>query len=265
MGKIIALLLILLTLAACGSATSAAVQEIDEPFVGAPPPINPNIPAEQITLEVWFDLDFTKNDNLFEEIAEDFEKAYPQVKVEIQAFVRESMPQKITRALQVGTPPDVVQGHVYAMAGQGLAEPLDQRWQEWERLDPQARSQFLPSALEAVTWRETFYGIPLDIYTLVFLYNRQHFDEVNLPHPEGNYDLSAFSTAVATLTKPEQNRYALGLTSNPWYVYAWMADAGGDVLAGNSQTGFTLTLDSKNNIDALRFLTKMVEDGYGQR
>jgi ABC-type glycerol-3-phosphate transport system substrate-binding protein len=265
MGKIIALLLILLTLTACGSATSAAVQEIDEPFVGAPPPINPNIPAEQITLEVWFDLDFTKNDNLFEEIAEDFEKAYPQVKVEIQAFVRESMPQKITRALQVGTPPDVVQGHVYAMAGQGLAEPLDQRWQEWERLDPQARSQFLPSALEAVTWRETLYGIPLDIYTLVFLYNRQHFDEVNLPHPEGNYDLSAFSTAVATLTKPEQNRYALGLTSNPWYVYAWMADAGGDVLAGNSQTGFTLTLDSKNNIDALRFLTKMVEDGYGQR
>jgi ABC-type glycerol-3-phosphate transport system substrate-binding protein len=265
MGKIIALLLMLLTLVACGSATSAAVQEIDEPFVGNPPPINPNIPAEQITLEVWLDLDFTKNDNLFEEIADDFEQAYPQVKVEIQAFVRESMPQKITRALQVGTPPDVVQGHVYALAGQGLAEPLDQRWQEWERLDPQARSQFLPSALEAATWRETLYGIPLDIYTLVFLYNRAHFDEVNLPHPEGNYDLSAFSTAVATLTKPEQNRYALGLTSNPWYVYAWMADAGGDVLAGSPETGFTLTLDSKNNIDALRFLTKMVEDGYGQR
>lgn len=265
MAKIITLLFILLILTACGSSTSAAVQEIDEPFVGDPPPINPNIPAEQITLEVWLDLDFTKNDNLFEEIAEDFEKAYPQVKVETQSFVRESIPQKIKRALQVGTPPDVVQGHVYAMAGQGLAEPLNQRWQEWERLDPQARSQFLPSALEAATWRETLYGIPLDIYTLVLLYNREHFDEANLPHPEGDYDLSAFSEAVAALTKPEEKRYALGLTSDPWYVYAWMADAGGDLLVGAPETGFTLTLDSKNNIDALRFLTKMTEDGYGQR
>jgi predicted component of type VI protein secretion system len=59
MAKIITLLFILLTLTACGSSTSAAVEEIDEPFVGDPPPINPNIPAEQITLDVWLDLDFT--------------------------------------------------------------------------------------------------------------------------------------------------------------------------------------------------------------
>jgi hypothetical protein len=34
---------------------------------------------------------------------------------------------------------------------------------------------------------------------------------------------------------------------------------------GDPDSGFKLTLDSKNNIDALRFLTKMAEDGYGQR
>lgn len=265
MGKFVTLLLILLTITACGASTSAAVEEIDQPFVGEPPPINSNIPSEHITLEVWLDLDFTKNDSLFDEIAKDFENAYPQVKVEIQSFVRESIPPKITRALQVGTPPDVVQGHVYAMAGQGLAEPLNQPWQEWERLDPKARTQFLPSALETVTWRDTLYGIPLDIYTLVLLYNRSHFDAANLPYPNGNYDLSAFSEDVAALTKPAESRYGLGLTSDPWYVYAWIADAGGDLLVGDPDTGFTLTLDSRNNIDALRFLTKMAEDGYGQR
>jgi ABC-type glycerol-3-phosphate transport system substrate-binding protein len=266
MGKIVTWLVILLAfLTACSSATSAAVEEIDEPFVGNLPAINPNISAEPITLEIWLDLDFTKDDSLFEEIAEDFERAYPQVKVEIQSFVRESIPQKITRALQVGAPPDVVQGHVYAMAGRGLAEPLNQRWQEWEKVDPQARSQFLPSALRAVTWRDALYGVPLDIYTLVLLYNREHFDEADLPYPKADYNLAAFSQAAATLTKPAANRYALGFTSDPWYVYAWMADAGGDLLVGAPETGFTLTLDSKNNIDALRFLTRMAEDGYGQR
>jgi ABC-type glycerol-3-phosphate transport system substrate-binding protein len=90
-------------------------------------------------------------------------------------------------------------------------------------------------------------------------------DAANLPYPNGNYDLSAFSKDVAALTNPAEERYGLGLTSDPWYVYAWIADAGGDLLVGSPETGFTLTLDSRNNIDALRFLTKMTEDGYGQR
>lgn len=266
MVKFVAWLVIFFALTACSSPPiSAAVEKIDEPFVGQLPAVNPNLPSEQITLEVWLDLDFTKNDSLFEEIAHEFEKTYPQVKVEIQSFVRESIPQKITRALQVGTPPDVVQGHVYAMAGQGLAEPLTQPWQVWEKVDPKARSQFLPSAMEAVTWRDTLYGVPLDIYTLVLLYNRRHFDEAKLPYPDANYDLTAFSNAAAALTDPTKNRFGLGLTSDPWHVYAWMADAGGDLLVGTPETGFNLTLDSRNNIDALRFLTQMAEDGYGQR
>lgn len=266
MSRTIFLLLILFLLTACNAtATSSAVEEIDEPFVGDPPPINPNIPKDNITLEVWLDLDFTKDDDLFEQIAKDFEQAYPQVKVETQSFVRESIPQKVKRALQVGAPPDVVQGHIYAMAGQGLAEPLNQPWQEWLRSDPQARSQFLPAALEEATWQGTLYGIPLDIYTLVLLYNKDHFDEANLAYPEANYNLIAFSKAAATLTNPNQKRYGLGLTADPWYVYAWLASAGGDVLNGTPETGFTLTLDARNNIDALRFLTSMAENGYGRR
>ncbi len=269
MSRAIFLLLILFLLTACNAtATSSAVEEIDEPFVGDPPPINPNIPKDNITLEVWLDLDFTKDDDLFEQIAKDFEQAYPQVQVETQSFVRESIPQKVKRSLQVGTPPDVVQGHIFAIAGQGLAEPLNERWQDWLRSDPRVSNQFLPAALHEATWQGALYGLPLDIYTLVLLYNKDHFHEANLTYPEGNNDLFAFSNAAAVLTKqikPDQKRYGLGLTADPWYVYAWLAGAGGDVLSGAPETGFTLTLDSKNNIDALRFLTSMAENGYGRR
>jgi ABC-type glycerol-3-phosphate transport system substrate-binding protein len=261
-GSIIFLLLLGLILVGCG-VSSAAVEEIDEPFVGPPPPINPTIAAQQenITLEVWLDLNFTQDDSLMYEIAKDFEKAYPQVKVNIQSFVDNSIPQRVSQAIQFGSPPDVVQGHVYAVAGQGLAKGLDQQWQVW---GPEARDQFLPSAMEEVTWNGKLYGVPLDIYTLVLLYNQDHFDEANLSYPGGNYDINGFREAARLLTRPEENRYGLGFSADPWYAYAWLAGAGGDVIASTSDTDFVVTLDSKNNIDALRFLTSIVEAGYGQ-
>ncbi len=261
-------MLLSISLIAIGCGLSPTQEDIDEPFIGDPPPINPNISSEEkITLEVWLDLDFTRNDSLFAEVAEDFEKAYWQeakveIEVNIQSFIGESIPQKVSQAVLTGTSPDVVQGHVYAMAGQGLAEPLNRQWQAW---GPEAEAQFLPAALEEVTWKQTRYGIPLDIYTLVLLYNRDHFDEANLPYPAGNYDLFSFRDAAAALTRPEENRYGLGFTADPWYVYTWLAGAGGDVLEGTPEIGFGLTLNSETNIDALRFLTGIVQAGYGQR
>jgi ABC-type glycerol-3-phosphate transport system substrate-binding protein len=151
------------------------------------------------------------------------------------------------------------------MAGQRLAEPLDQQWAEWEKENPQATSQFLPAAMEEVTWQDQRYGVPLDIYTLVLLYNRQHFQEANLTYPNGDYDLFYLRQAAEILTQPEQNRYGLGFTTDPWYVYAWVTGAGGDVLKGTPETGFDLTLDLKTNADALSFLTDIIEAGYGLR
>jgi multiple sugar transport system substrate-binding protein len=142
-----------------------------------------------------------------------------------------------------------------------LAEPLNRQWAEW---GAEAQDQFLVAALEEATWKQTRYGIPLDISTLVLLYNQDHFDEANLPYPEGDYDIFSFRDAAATLSRPEENRYGLGFTTDPWYVYAWLAGAGGDVLVGTPETGFSLTLNSESNIDALRFLTGMVQAGHGQ-
>lgn len=246
-----------------GCSTLTAEQPPEEQqFEGQLPARNPKIAPEPITLEVWLDLDFTRDNSLFEEMARDFETVYPEVEVEIFSFVRESIPQKVSLAVQSGIPPDVVQGHVYAMAGQNLAEPLAQQWLEWERENSEASDQFLPSALEEVTWKGERYGIPMDVYTLVLLYNRNHFDEANLAYLEADYDLAALRQAARILSQPEKNRYGLGLTTDPWYVYAWISGAGGDVLTGNPETGHTLTLDSNINVDAISFLSSMIEEGY---
>jgi ABC-type glycerol-3-phosphate transport system substrate-binding protein len=250
-----ALLLILaLVLGGCAQNPVAPAREAR----GDIPPPNPRISSEPVTLNVWLDLDFVATDPLFREMAEDFERAYPNVNVNIHAFVRETMPGKVRTALQVGDPPDLVQGHVFAMAAQGFAEPLDDLWAEWG-----AQAQFMPQAMGEVTWDGVKYGVPLDIYTLVLIYNKAHFEEAGLPYPDAGYTWRQFAEDAATLTRADGSRYGLGFTVEPWYVFAWLTEAGGDLMTGDAFVGYHFILDAPNNIEALRFLTSMARNGYG--
>ena len=263
------LLFVILMIVSCNSVSSASVEDQAEAqattTASSLPPINLDIPPDPITLEVWLDLDFTRNNSLYDELADEFEAAYPQVEVQIFSFVRESIPLRVEFEVSNNVPPDVVQGHVYALAGQGLAEPLEEYWAAWQAEDMEAVSQFLPAALEEVTWQRERYGIPLDIYTVVLLYNREHFDQAQLPYPEGDYDLIALRQAAKVLTDPEGERYGLGLTTDPWYASAWILGAGGNLLMGDPESGYTVTLNAPINIDALSFLTELLEDGYALR
>ncbi len=264
--RIFTIVLITFALTACSqfsdNATPAPPADPDNQVADDLPPINPDIPDNPVTLEVWVDLDFTRNNTFFEEIASDFEQAYPQVDVEIYSFVREGILQRMVHVSKDELPPNVVQGHVYTAAGLGLAEPLEREWIEWQETDPEITSQFLPAALNEVTWRNVRYGVPIDVYTVVLLYNRGHFDQANLPYPEDEYGLSALSEAAARLTHPEEGRYGIGLTTDPWYVYAWLSAAGGDVVVNDPEKGYVPALNSQTNADVLNFMNELVQAGY---
>jgi ABC-type glycerol-3-phosphate transport system substrate-binding protein len=226
-------------------------------------PANSNISNRPVTLEVWVDLDFTRDSTFFEEVANDFEQAYPNVEVEVYSFVREGILQRMEHASKDELPPNVVQGHVYTAAGLGLAEPLEQQWLEWEKKDPKTTSQFLPAALNEVTWQKIRYGVPVDVYTVVLLYNRQHFDEAGLPYPEASYNLLTLQKAAAALTKPAEKRYGIGLTTDPWYVYAWVSAAGGDLVKTDAgPAGYRPALNTQTNADVIKFMNDMVKAGY---
>ena len=91
----------------------------------------------------------------------DFQQAYPNIKVELTGYVWQDMPGKVRLAISQGTPPDVAHQPAFAMGAPGLAEPLDALWQQWGAAD-----QFMPGALEDVSWQGVRYGVPLDINTL---------------------------------------------------------------------------------------------------
>ncbi len=248
------LLVLALGLTACAPNSAAPAQSSGSDV----PRPNPNLSSEPITLNVWLDLDFVATDSLFQEVVNDFERAYPNVKVNIRAYVREVLPSKVQAALQLGDPPDVVQGHVFAMAARGFAEPLDDLWAEWG-----AESNFLPQAVDEVTWDRVKYGIPLDVYTLVLIYNKAAFQDAGLSYPDVDYTWRQFADDAAALTTPDKSRYGVGFTVEPWYVFAWLAEAGGDLMVGDPFIGYRFTLDDPNNIEALRYLTSMAHDGLG--
>jgi ABC-type glycerol-3-phosphate transport system substrate-binding protein len=243
---------LIVILATCLAAVGCqAFREVSTPPPKNLPPRNPDLPSERVTLNVWLDLDFWVNENLFHEIVQDFETTYPNVTVNVQAFVRESMASRVRQALQEGDPPDLAQGHVFAMAVQGFAQPLDDLWEMWG-----AAEGFLPAGLDEVTWEGRRYGVPVDIYCMLLLYNKDLFDAARRPYPDESYDAFRFQQDLAALTAANGSRYGLGLSVDPWYAFGWLAANGGEVLMQASDT-YTVTLDTSNNIAALQFIADM--------
>jgi ABC-type glycerol-3-phosphate transport system substrate-binding protein len=261
-GRSLLVLAIVLTFLASGCQTWQGAPAAPPPDL---PPRNPDLPKERVDLEVWLYLDFWVQDTLFREIVRDFEETYPNVKVHVQAFVPESMVSRVRQASQFGDPPDLAQGHVFAMAAQGFAEPIDDLWQKWG-----AESEFLPIGMEEVTWQGKRYGVPMEVYCLALLYNKDLFDLAGRPYPGELYEAYRFQEDLAALSAADGSRYGLGLSTDPWYAFGWLAANGGEVLAQNPAalapgsgqplvwTGsYTVTLNSPRNIAALQFIADL--------
>lgn len=262
MSRFVLLLFIALTVLGCSGLSSPPVEQKDDTLPSTLPPLKPNLTSEPVKLEVWLDLDFTRNNTLYDELATSFEAAYPQVKVEIFSFVRESISGRVAAAVLNNEPPDIAQGHVYAMAGQDLAQPLDEPWAVWEAENPEAARQFLPIAMQEVTWQGRRYGVPLDVYTIILLYNRSHFDQAGIPYPQANYDLFFLQKAAVTLTDSSQERYGVAITTDPWYASAWVASAGGHLVNEIATDKYSPTLNTPITVETLTFLTDLVKAGY---
>ncbi|RME70744.1 MAG: sugar ABC transporter substrate-binding protein [Chloroflexi bacterium] len=259
---LIVIILLLVGIAGCSNQVSSG----EATPVPTHPPLSPDLPVPdtKVTLEVWLDLDFTRDNTLFREIADEFERVYSQtyqreLTINIQSFVGESIPEKVRQAIQSGTPPDIAQGHVYSLAWRGLAEPLNSEWQAW---GPEAEAQFLPRAMDEVTWQNSRYGIPVDIYTMVLLYNRNHFDEAGLPYPSADYTPQDLQEAIIRLTRPEEERYGIALSTDPRYVFTWIAGVGGELVTQDATGEYTVVLNSQNVVNVVSFLTGLTAEGY---
>ena len=125
--------------------------------------------------------------SFFEEVAADFEKLNPNVKVDVQAISNDPFKEKIKIILGTEQGPDVFFSwpgeftNRFIRAGQvyDLTDVMEQGWKD----------DFVYSQLEPFIYKGKIYGSPFRLDAKVFVYNTKIFREVGVAIPETFEDL----------------------------------------------------------------------------
>ncbi|HEY9723179.1 MAG TPA: sugar ABC transporter substrate-binding protein [Oscillatoriaceae cyanobacterium] len=221
----------------------------------APPPpgapaINPALAQAHGTLTIWLAADYAQAP-VFKQLDTAFERSYPGVHVKLLGVPWESMPTKVKTAIIGGDPPDVAHYHPFVLGAQGFAEPLDDLWAQWGQ-----EKAFLPGAMADASWNGHRYGVPLDINCTILMYNRAILAAHHVAPPAAGYTLADWRRDLLKLTDPAKRTYGLGLSTGPWYTYAFIRANGGELVKldhGHVEATFT----DPRTVQAVQFLTAL--------
>lgn len=183
----------------------------------------------------------------------DFERDHPNVRVEVDKSPISHMLDQIAAKAGTSEVPDVVQAHAFSAAAQGLAQPVDDLWGTTIKT-----SDFLPGAIDDVTWAGRLFGVPLDTNALFLIYDKQRFASANVPPPDGRLSFEEFEAAAKALSTPDGSKRALALPTSTWWAYGWIRANGGEVIRVGDDGRVQLTLDAPEVVGALEYLARLV-------
>jgi arabinogalactan oligomer/maltooligosaccharide transport system substrate-binding protein len=207
------------------------------------------VPAQAATtaLTVWHAYR-GKEKAAFEKVIANYNKqaAAKGVEATTLAVPYDAYADKITAAVPRGKGPDVF---IFAqdrlggwVEGGSTVEPIS------FFLDDKTRNQFLPSMLEAMTYRNTVYGLPLNYKSITLIYNRKL---VKAP-PRTSGELVRLARS---LTDAAVGRFGLAYAYNDYYYHAALQNAfGGRAF----DPGPKPVLNAPQNIAAMKLLLKWI-------
>src|SRR6476659_7757050 len=167
-------------------------------------------------------------------------------KVTTLAVPYDAFADKISAAVPRGKGPDIF---IYAQDRLGgwieagnTVEPID------FFLDKETRARYIPTTLEAMTYRGTTYGLPLNFKVITMIYNKKL---VTTP-PKTSTELE---TMAKKLTSAPAGKFGLAYAYNDFYYHAALMNGfGGGVFGPNRKP----TLNSPQNVASLDYLMKWV-------
>jgi arabinogalactan oligomer/maltooligosaccharide transport system substrate-binding protein len=182
----------------------------------------------------------------FEKVVGMFNASQNRIKVSPLAVPYDAFADKITAAVPRGKGPDVF---IYAqdrlggwvVAGNTI-EPLD------FFLDAKITSRYIPSTLQAMTYRKTVYGLPLNYKVMTMVYNKAL---VTTP-PKTTAELVKVAKAN---TNAAAGRFGLVYWYSNWYYHAPLFNAfGGGVFDANGKP----IVNNAANVKSVELLMKWV-------
>lgn len=181
-----------------------------------------------------------KEAEALQQVVKTYNDRQKAIEIKLVSIPYDAFADKITAAVPRGKGPDLfifAHDRIGDWAASGLIEPVD----FW--LDDASRKSFLPPTLEALTYDDSVYGLPMAFKMVALFYNS---NIIKTP-PTTTDELIA---AAKKATDAKAGKYGLVYeNANFFFHAAWMQGFGGRVF----DKGGKPTLDSQAVIDSLQF------------
>jgi multiple sugar transport system substrate-binding protein len=190
------------------------------------------------------------------ELADKFMAANPGITVKMEVTVSNGLPAKVATALRSGSPPDLIEvqhGWVPEYAQANLVLPLDDVIQD--------RDDYIPAALDYVTWDGKLWGIPYRIETHGVIYNKGAFKTAGLDPekpPQTWPELIDAAKKLTGKTADGKDQYGFAITGGGEFgntvfrslPFIWMN--GGSIISDDMKS---VTVNQPPAVEAVKFYT----------
>lgn len=218
--------------------------------------ITTGVCAQVKQLEVWVTEPRNEYKTLIQDIAKDFQKVHPNIKVNVTLMSWDDAYVKWVSSLSAGNPPDVTYmveswlGYLETLEKGGFL-PINDVAEEI------GKKKFSQQTLDIWQLKGKQLGLPWLWGFWVLHYRKDIFEQAGIKAPETWEDVME---AAKKLTSPEKKRYGIAMGAKlDWYPRRTFATAlythGGNLIGKNGR----IVLNSKETIDALTTYTKLFD------
>lgn len=187
-----------------------------------------------------------------------FEKAYPDIQLDIQTQPIAGYPDKFTASALGGDPPDIVDldiGMVSTIASRHLLQPLDDFIKQ-QNIDAKA---YASAVWQASSFGGVQYGVPDHAYSSFMYYNKTLFQKAGVPEPTSSWTYDDFVNDAKRLTG--NGVYGFGMAADNSdaanvmdFIAACIWAKGGDFF---NAAGTAATINSPQSIAGLKLFADL--------
>jgi len=203
------------------------------------------------------------------EMINEFNRTHPNIQiVPVSMGQYNALSQKIMAAVAADRPPTMAQAYENWTVELILTEsivPIEQFVRSEDGLSEESLADILPVFIENNTWNGVLWSFPFNKSVRALYYNKDLFREAGLDpeHPPTNWE--EYFEYAKRITKDIDGDGVPDVWGNAGQVNVWMF---GNLLIQNggsflSDDGESVAFNSREGIEALAFMKKMLADGVG--
>lgn len=246
-------------IAACSSAPAATTAPTNAPASNAASTDTQPKPSGTVVFWTTYNTVSPEFETLQNVVIPNFNKQYPDVKVEAQALPYDETRQKLLASVAGGEAPDLVRADIVwvpELASIGALAPLSDVMSDFSDY----KSKVFDGPLATNFYQGKYYGLPLDTNTRVMFGNDALLARAGVTEmPKTFDDLNAACSKIKALGEADTYCFADGGTY-AWAIAPWIWSAGGQ-LTDDQFTKATGFMNDDGTVKAATMLRDMLKDG----